>query len=274
MTLMRLIFLALLICGSAAAQWLDLPTPNVPRNADGTPNLDAPAPKAADGHPDLSGMWIPKEELHCNPEERGVQCTELPLTPQLLNIAMGMEDGLPYQDWAAKVVKDRAGDVSFEDPHVHCMPPNYPRAWAFPETQKIFQMPKELVILNEFNASYRQVFMDGRALPSENPEELWPTWSGYSVAHWDGDALVIDSIGYRDDSWLDTMGNFFSSNARVTERITRPNFGTMDVEVTVDDPTVFTEPWTVMFHMKPLLDTEMLNLYCLENNKDLDHFVK
>src|SRR5262249_20885685 len=126
--------------------------------------------------------------------------TELSLTPQILNIARGLKDGLPYQSWAADLVKKRADEVAYIDPHTHCMPPNFPRAWAFPETEKIFQTATQLVILHEFNASYRQVFFDGRKLP----DDMVPTWSGYSVAHWENDTLVVESEGFRDDSWLDT----------------------------------------------------------------------
>lgn len=215
-------------------------------------------------------MWIPRDVLPCDVAKQGVQCTELPLTPQVLNIALGLKDGLPYQPWAADLVKDRAKEAAYIDPHTHCMPPNFPRAWAFPETVKIFQTATELVVLNEFNASYRQIFSDGRALP----EDMTPTWNGYSVAHWENDTLVVESAGYRDDSWLDTSGNFFSSAARVTERIRRPSFGSLDIDLTVNDSTVFTKPWTVNLHMRPLLDTEMIELYCQENNKAIEHFVR
>ena len=150
------------------------------------------------------------------------------------------------------------------------MPPNYPRAWAFPESQKIFQTPTQLVILHEFNASYRQIFFDGRKLP----DDMTPTWNGYSVAHWEGGTLVVESAGYRDDSWLDTSGNFFSNQARVTERIRRPNFGSLDIDVTIDDPKVFTKIWTVELHLKPMVDTEMIEYMCQDNNKDIQHFVR
>lgn len=264
---MRPISISLFLALPLAAQWLHLPSIGIPRTADGKPNLSAPAPKTADGKPDFSGMWVPRDELPCNEKERGVQCIELPLTPQLINFAAGLKDGIPYQPWAAELVKKRASDVGYLDPHTHCMPPNYPRAWAFPETQKIFQTPSQLVILHEYNASYRQIFFDGRKLP----DDMLPTWNGYSVAHWDGDALVVESAGFRDDSWLDTSGNFFSGAARVTERIRRPSFGSLDVDITIDDPKVFTKPWTVAMHLKPLLDTEMIDFICMENNKDLEH---
>ena len=214
-------------------------------------------------------MWVPRDVLPCNVKERGVQCSELPLSPPALNFAAGLKDGLPYQPWAAESLKKRANQVAYIDPHVHCMPPNFPRAWALPETMKIFQTSNQLVILDEFNASYRQIFFDGRKLP----EDMLPTWNGYSVARWEGDTLVVESAGFRDDSWLDTSGNFFSGEARVTERIRRPNFGGLDIDVTVNDPKVFTRPWTVALHMKPLLDTEMIDLIGMENNKDIEHLV-
>ena len=267
---MRPISLLIVLAGSAAAQWLHLPTRGVPRTKGGTPDLTAPAPKTSGGKPDFSGLWIPRDVMTCDTKERGVECTELPLTPQLVNFAASLKGGLPYQPWAADLVKGRAKDAPFIDPHMHCMPPNFPRAWAFPETQKMIQSPTELVILHEYNASYRQIFLDGRKLP----EDMLPTWNGYSIAHWDSSTLVVESAGYRDDSWLDTAGNFFSSAARVTERMRRPNFGSLDIDVTVDDPKVFTKPWTVALHMKPLLDTEMMDFICLENNKDIQHLVR
>lgn len=255
----------LLITG-AHAQWLNLPTPGLPRTANGKVNVAAPAPKTAAGKPDFSGFWVPRDERPCDPT-RPALCAELPLSPQLINFALGLEGGLPYQPWAAQLVKDRAPQAAYLDPHIRCMPPNYPRAWAFPETQKIFQTDKQLVILHEWNASYRQIFFDGRMLP----EDMLPTWNGYSIARWDGDTLVVESEGYRDDSWLDTAGNFFSSEAHLTERIRRPSFGALDIEVTVNDPHVFTKAWTVQLHMKPLPDTEMIDFICMENNKSLDH---
>lgn len=262
----RIASLALFVVTGGTAQWLNLPTPEIPRMANGKVNVNAPAPKTASGKPDFSGLWVPRDERPCDPS-RPTLCAELPLTPQLLDFSLGIEGGLPYQPWAAKLVKDRAQQAAYLDPHIRCMPPNYPRAWAFPETQKIFQTDKQLVILHEWNASYRQIFFDGRKLP----EDMLPTWNGYSVAHWDRDTLIVESAGYRDDSWLDTAGNFFSGDARVTERIHRPTFGALDIDVTVNDPHVFTKEWTVKLHMKPLPDTEMIDFICMESNKSLEH---
>ncbi len=264
---MRFGWLTLLMALPAMGQWLHVQTKGVPRNSDGSPNLTAPAPKTPDGKPDFSGMWVPRDELPCDEKERGVECTELRLTPQIINIAAGMKDGLPYQPWAAALVKNRAREMGINDPHTNCLPPNYPRAWAFPETIKIFQTPGELLVLHEFDANYRQIFFDGRGFP----EDMTPAFSGYSVAHWEGDALVVESKGFRDDNWLDTSGNPLTDAAQVTERIRRPNFGSLDVEVTVNDPKAYTRPWTVMMHQKALIDTEMIDFMCQENNKDIPH---
>jgi hypothetical protein len=138
---------------------------------------------------------------------------------------------------------------------------------AFPEFEKIIQTRDMLVVLHEFNASYRQIFFDGRAFP----EDMTPAWSGYSVAHWEGSTLVVESKGFRDDSWLDTTGNPLTGAARVTERIRRPDFGRLEIEITVDDPKAYTKPWTVTMHQKALLDTELIDFNCMENNTDIAH---
>lgn len=264
---MRIYGLALLLAAPLAGQWLHLPTPGVPRLADGSPNLAAPAPKTAAGQPDFSGMWVVGDSLPCDPKVRGVLCTELPVPRQAVNFAMGLKGGLPLQPWAAQLVQKRKAELGVSDPHTHCMPPNYPRAWAFPEYQKILQLPGMLVVLHEFNASYRQIFFDGRGFP----DDMSPAWSGYSVAHWEGETLVVDSRGFRDDNWLDTTGDPLTDAAEVIERIHRPNFGSLDIEVTVNDPKAYTRPWTVTMHEKAVLDTEMVDFMCLENNKDVSH---
>lgn len=266
---MRIIRLVILLGVPVAAQWVNLPTPGIPRATDGKPDLSASAPKTAGGKPDFSGMWIPRDVLTCDPSQRGVQCTELPLTPQVVNFAAGMKDGLPYQPWAADLVKSRSKDVAYIDPHMRCMPPNFPRAWAFPETVKIFQTPAQLVILDEFNASYRQVFFDGRKLP----EDMVPTWSGYSVAHWEGDTLVVESAGFNDRTWLDFAGHGHTEALRMTERYRRRDFGHLDLQVTLDDPKAYAKPWTVSAGGALAPDTELLEYVCAENEKDQQHLV-
>ena len=265
---MRIQCIALLISMPLAAQWLHVPTKGVPRNADGSPKLAAPAPRTANGKPDFSGMWVARDELPCDRNERGVQCTELKLTPQVINIANGLKDGLPYQPWAADLVKKRRPELGINDPHTNCMPPNYPRAWAFPEFQKILQTPDMLVVLHEFNASYRQIFTDGRALPKD-PN---PTWNGYSVGHWDGDTLVVDSTGFNEKT--EVSGYHHTEALHVIERFRRAEFGNLQYQVTIEDPNVFTGPWTEnrTFALRPEL--EKIDEFVCENNRDYSKLFK
>jgi hypothetical protein len=241
---MRSAGFALFLAVPLAAQWIHLPTQGAPRKTDGSPNLEAPTPKTADGKPDFSGMWVAHDVVPCNPDKDALRCGGFRLTPQLNDIAAGLKDGLPYQPWAAELVKRRKKEDGVNDPHPHCMPPYFPRAWSFPENQKIVQASGFLVVLHEFNASYRQIFFDGRTFP----EDMNPAWSGYSVGHWERDTLVIESKGFRDDEWLDSKGNPLTDAANVTERIHRPNFGSLEIEVTVNDPKAYTKPWTVTLH--------------------------
>ena len=252
-----------------AAQWFHYPTAGVPRLADGMPNLNAPTPRTADGKPDLSGIWLAGNALPCPADLRdGDDCLEkIPLSHEAVDFAFSLPGGLPYQPWAAALVKQRAADHAKDDPHARCLPPNFPRAFAFPHLQKFIQIPGLLVILDEFNASYRQIFTDGRPLP-DDPQ---PSWNGYSSGQWEGDALVVETIGFRDDLWLDMKGNPITNAARVTERFRRPNYGSLTIEVTVNDPKAYTKPWTVTLKQVIKLDTELVDDICLENEKSVQH---
>jgi hypothetical protein len=253
------------IASPLAAQWLDYPTAGVPRNADGSPNLAAPAPRTPAGKPDFSGIWVSSTLL---PEGCGGDCIEqMPLPADAVDFGRTVEGGLPLQPWAAAVAAKRTADESKDDPHARCLPPNFPRAYSFPQYKRIVQTPELLVFLHEFNASYRQVHLDGRPLPVD-PE---PTWNGYSTGRWEGDVLVIDSVGYRDDLWLDLMGHPLTSRARITERVTRPSYGTLAIEVTVDDPGAYTRPWTAKLEQSIVPDTDIMDQVCLENEKSVRH---
>jgi hypothetical protein len=118
-------------------------------------------------------------------------------------------------------------------------------------------------MLDELNAGYRQIFTDGRPLPVD-PQ---PSWQGYSSGKWEGTTLVVDSIGFRDDLWLDIVGSPLTSAAKVRERIRRPDYGHLEVEVTVDDPKAYTKPWTVTMKQVLVVDTELVDEICLENEK-------
>ena len=260
--------LALSILAPAAApahaQWLDYPTPAIPRLPDGKPNLTAPTPRAPDGKPDLSGMWQVAVLLPCNDVTR--ICTDLPISAQFVNIGAGLAGGLPYRD-SAREQMARKGPA--DDPYTRCLTPGGPRMHLLPTMKKIVQTPTLVMLLNEYNTSYRQVFLDGRPLPADP----LPTWYGYSIGRWEGDTLVVESHGFRDDQWLDAAGSPLTNAARVTERFRRPDFGRLQIEITVDDPKAYTRPWTVSVNLAAVVDTEMLDAACLENEKDVPHLI-
>lgn len=262
-----------IVCALSAvplsAQWFHYPTAGVPRLANGKTNLTAPTPTSYDGKPDLSGVWLISNALPCPKDLRdGDDCIEkIPLSREAVDFGSSVPGGLPYQPWAAAIVKQRVADLSKDDPHARCMPPNFPRAFAFPHHQKFIQVPGLLVILDEFNASYRQIFTDGRPFP-DDPQ---PSWNGYSSGKWEGDTLVVESIGFRDDLWLDMRGNPMTSAAKVTERFRRPNYGSLEIEVTVNDPKAYTKPWTVELKEAIQVDTELADEICLENEKSVQH---
>ncbi|MGH9593628.1 MAG: hypothetical protein ACRD5L_11085, partial [Bryobacteraceae bacterium] len=174
---------------------------------------------------------------------------------------------LPYTDWGQKTMQARSSAGSVDDPNVHCMPRGLPRLWTDDYYKRIFMVPGTMIMLNERNMQFRQIHVDGRPLPKD-PD---PTWNGYSSAEWDGDTLVVHSIGFRDDLWLDSNGNPFTNTGKVTERISRPNFGTLQVEMTIEDPKAYTKPWTVRITNPLVLDSELIDYYCLENEKDAVH---
>src|SRR5712671_3723363 len=250
---------------AASAQWLKYPTADLPRTADGKPNLAAPVPKTADGKPDFTGLWLTADTFGCNTKDPDViTCgLELPMGTRGINMGFGLQGGLPYQPWLAALVKERTANQAKDDPHVKCMPDTFVRAYSLPHLLKFVQTPGLLIMLNEMNAGYRQVFTDGRPLP----EDPTPSWQGYSSAKWEGDTLVVNSAGFRDDIWIDWNGSVITSVAKVQERIRRPDYGHLEVVVTVDDPKAYTKPWTVTLHERIAINTELADEICLENEK-------
>ena len=256
--------LAISLSDAASAQWLNYPTPGIPRTADGRPNLTAAAPRMPDGKPDFTGMWRVETLLPCDDVRR--MCTDLPISTQFGNLGAGLNGGAPYQPSVQERMRQRG---PADDPYTRCLTPGGPRMHLLPTMKKFVQTPSLLLLLNEFNISFRQVFLDGRPLPVD-PN---PTWNGYSVGRWDGDALVIESIGFRDDQWLDAAGSPLTNSGKVTERFHRPDYGHLTIDVTIDDAKAYTRPWSTAIRLIAVPDTEMLDAQCLENEKDVPHLL-
>jgi hypothetical protein len=236
-----------------AAQWLNHPTAGIPRTSDGKPNLAAPAPRTPDGKPDLSGLWNKISPKYSR------------------NIAADLKPE-EIQPWARALVEKRREDLGKEYMNVLCVPlgPGYPMSAdsTGAEMMKIVQTPGLILILNP-DLTYRQIFLDGRALESA-PN---PTWMGYSVGHWDGDTLVVESFGFNDRTWLDHDGHPHTEALRMTERYRRRNFGNLELEVTLSDPAAYARPWTVAVRAELFADTEMIEWVCNEGRNGLEHWV-
>jgi len=240
----------LLPAGPPAPQWANLPLANTPRTADGKPNLTAPAARTADGKPDLSGVW------------------RVATGKYLQNIAADVGEA-PFQPAAAAVYKQRADALGKGRPSERCIPHGIPDAMLVRNSPfKIVQMPGVVVILYEEFNHYRQIFTDGRGFPPETS----PSWFGYSIGKWEGDTLVVDTIGFNDQSWLDDPGHPHSEALRVTERFKRADFGHMNVQITFDDPKAYTKPWSAAIPFDLFADTELIESIC-ENERDHGHMV-
>jgi hypothetical protein len=252
---------ALLVSAPAAAQWVGYPTAHVPRKADGKVEMTAPAPRLANGKPDFTGIWISDRT---EPGQETISDTSsLPSGRHMANMGVDMEGGLPYQPWQLPIVKKRTENLAIDDPHIRCLPDFFLRAYGLPHMLKWVHTPDLLVMLNEMNAGYRQVFTDGRALPDEPS----PSWQGYSSARWDGDTLVVDTIGMRDDTWIDWNGSVVTEAAKIHEEIRRLDFGHIEIKATVDDPKGYTKPWTVTLRQRIVVDAELIDEICLENEQ-------
>ncbi len=242
---------ALLFALCAQAQWVTFPTPDVPRAADGKPNLSAPAPRMPDGHPDFSGVWIPRAG-YTN------------------NIAKDLKPGdVSFQPWAEQLYQHRLSNDGKEDPQAYCVLSGVPRENVVPYPLKILNSKREIIVLYEALHSYRQIFMDGRPLP-KGPN---PAWMGYSIGRWDGDTLVVNSSGFEENNWIDNSGHPGTESLRLTEKFRRVDFGHIHLEMTIDDPKAYTKPWTVNLEFTASPDIELIEYVCDENEKDLKHLV-
>jgi hypothetical protein len=257
--------LLLIVPAALSAQWLHYPTADVPKTKDGKPNLAAPAPRTAYGKPDLSGIWQPVSRNR-GPESLEGQAQR---ATQFWDIGLGIPGGLPYQPWAAEVRNKRMADFSRSNPDVKCLPLGILQMQTHPMIRRIVQTPGFVAILHERDMEYRQIFTDNRPLPSD-PN---PSWNGYSSGKWEGETLVVETIGFRDNLWADYNGSPLTEAAKITERFRRLSFGNLEVEVTVEDLKAYTKPWTVKLNQSIVLDTDILEYVCVENEKDVAHMV-
>jgi hypothetical protein len=240
---MVLALVALLSLPSAGlGQWLTQKSPGIPRSADGQPNLSAPTPRTADNKPDLSGLW------HAGPK---------------FESDFTRSDALPWaQAQSQRYEADPAAGWS-----VLCLPPGPMIDFSGP--LKIVQTPNLVAVMYEVPNNFRQIFVDGRDLPKD-PN---PTWQGYSVGRWDGDTLVVETVGFNDRSMVGRPPHPHTEGLRITERYRRRDFGHIDLQMTVDDPKAFTRSWTIKTELVFDPDSELLEFVCNENEKDRQHFV-
>jgi len=180
------------------------------------------------------------------------------------DVGANVPGGLPLQPWAAELVKQRRATNSKDNPDALCLPMGLMQFHNHGQPRKMIQTPGELLIIYEANFGLRHIFTDGRALPDNDPT---PWWYGYSVGRWEGDSLVVRTIGLKDGGWLDIIGNPLTDAAKLTERFRRPTFGTLEIDVTVDDPKAYTRPWTVRVNQRILLDSELMEFICNENDQ-------
>jgi hypothetical protein len=260
------------------AQWPDRPSPKTPRTADGKPKLDAPTPRTPDGKPDLSGVWeytgrigLPPNFIPgVPPEPPPEQPKDGPPAATFFDIGAGVKGGLPLTPWAAQVLKERKGENSKDNPDALCLPLGLMQLHTHPQPRKMIQTPGVIVILYEAQAGIRQIFTDGRSSP---PADVQPWWFGYSAGHWEGDTLVVETTGFRDDVWLDVFGSPLTNSGKMIERFQRPNYGTLHIDVTIADPKAYTKPFTVRVNQKIMPDTELIEFICQENDRSGPHLV-
>jgi hypothetical protein len=259
---------------SVSAQWPLYPVPGVPKGPDGKTNLAAPAPRTADGKPDFSGIWMVDTASEPNGPPSG--------RPPLVrggNAGAGFKDGLPFQPWAAALQKKRAAEIGLNDPDGLCLPQGPLQYHVDPQPLKIFQTPRQILIIYESNYGLRTIYMDGRSLPPQGAVQ--PFWHGYSVGRWEGDTLVVESNNFHGvdpdnvapssltllgSGWLDHRGSPYTEAMKLTERFRRVNYGLLDIEITVDDPKAYTRPFTVRVLQQAVPDgSELIEFICHEN---------
>jgi hypothetical protein len=237
----------LLMATPSFAQWIGLATPGVPRTGNDQPDLNAPTPVAADGRPDLSGVWVPDSATG------------------------SLFDADKIQGWALDAMASHASNFHVDDPRFHCLPSgpgSYTSGAAWGGQRRIVQQPSFIAVLNS-DMTYRQIYLDGRELEAE---PLIPSWLGYSVGRWEGDTLVVESNGFNDKTWLTHEGLEHTEQLRITERYTRHDYGHMTLEITYADPGTFREAVQATINLLNSPDAGMLESVCNESETGRSHY--
>jgi hypothetical protein len=249
---------------STSAQWPTHTSKNVPKTPAGEPNLNGPAPRTADGKPSFSGLW--RGVGGAGRQGAPPPPTSGPPLAGFRDVGANIKEGLPLTPWGQATLKERVAGNSKDNPEAHCLPMGIVQFHTQGAPRKFVQTPDEIVILYEASSGIRQIFTDGRALPTVN-DDLQPWYYGYSVGKWEGDTLVVESVGFREDGWLDIIGSPMTEVAKVTERFRRPTFGKMEIDVTIDDKKAYTKPWTVRINQELMVDQELIEFICEENQR-------
>jgi hypothetical protein len=289
----------LLCSASIAAQWAKTTDPTVPRDAKGDVRADAPIPRNADGKPDFSGLWMRANsgppggpggrggEVGVNAAFNGrggtpaeIQTPPFPFDPSGPPVATfgeagaNMDGGLPYTAWASDLKKKRMDLQNRDNPDANCLPMGFLQFHLQPQPRRIMNVsnPKMLLIEYEANSGLRHIYLDGRKAPPQGEPTPW--WYGYSVGHWEGDTLVVETNNLRGadedspyDAWLDVNGSPYSRQAKITERFRRPTLGHLQIDFTIEDPKAYTKPWTVRVDQRLLPDQELIEFVCNENQQ-------
>ena len=276
MTAVGVLAICVAVAPSLGAQWPSYPTPDVPRK-DGKPILDGPAPRTPEGKPDLSGIWqLGGGGGGGRGRGAGAAAPQTPPDPnaipnsQFFEVA-GRGYALPLQPWAAELKKKRMADNSKDNPDVWCLPIGLMQYHNHPQPRQIVQTKNLTLITYESNYGLRYIYTDGRPAPHNDPQ---PWWFGYSRGWWEGDELVVETTNFLGDEragWLDVNGSPYTDALKMTERFRRPTFGTMQIDVTIDDKKAYTKPFTVRVNHRLMVDSEMIEFICNENERSTHH---
>ncbi len=244
-----------------SAQWPRRLGPAFPLTPSGQPDPNAPVPRTADGHPDFSGVW---RGITAPAGRRPTPAPPGPALAVYREIGQNLPEGLPLTPYGLDVLTRRLATSGARNPEAHCLPMGLVQLHTQGAPRKFVQTREGLVILYEAGAEFRQIFADGRSLPSGAPQ---PWWNGYSVGRWEGDDFVVTTTHFRDDGWLDLIGSPLTDAGRITERFRRPTYGVMEIDITVDDPKAYTRPFTVRLFQELMLGDDLIEYVCLENQR-------